>query len=335
MASQWYYTKDGVQKGPISSTELKDLAKAKILIPSDMVWKEGMSEWRKAGSIKGIFLSPQSPNVPPPLPTQNISASLNSEKIKGRLNEIKYEFVQNWQKIDSRSHLASCKSCGEEFENTENFCPNCGQKNSINLFKKCFYGFCGFFMMAIIANAGNEKVVRNSDKSSEIKNNTKSDRLNGDSEEPNKALKQRDLEFDYKIGEQFVLGDYKYTIERSQTFRQIGSFMSAKASAGAIYVVVDYIIENCTNESQTVLSDDFKLKDSKGRIYKPSSEANTALIGEDNKDFILSELQPGIPRKMKQAFEVPVNSLDGNLVLLIPKKGLFSSGEVAVIINSR
>ena len=137
-----------------------------------------------------------------------------------------------------------------------------------------------------------------------------------------------------RMGDEFTLGDYKYVVKSVYSTRVIGSqFMQETASDGATYVVVGYTIENCTNESQTVLSEDFELVDAKGRNFSPSSDANTALLAEDNKDFLISQLQPGIARSMKTAFEVPQSALDEPVTLVIPEKGFFSSGKVTILIE--
>ena len=53
MAAEWFYTSDGKGKsGPVSSGQLKALAKARKLKPTDKVWKEGMAQWVSASTIK-------------------------------------------------------------------------------------------------------------------------------------------------------------------------------------------------------------------------------------------------------------------------------------------
>lgn len=139
----------------------------------------------------------------------------------------------------------------------------------------------------------------------------------------------------YDVAEEFTLGDFKYRIAGVQTQRILGNqFIKETASDGATFLVVSYTIENCSKESSVVLSDDFSVVDAKGRTFKPSSDANTALMAtEENKDFILSELQPGIPRRMKTAFEIPLSNTNEEMTLVIPKKGFFSSGEAKVRIR--
>ncbi|MFO0804357.1 MAG: DUF4339 domain-containing protein [Gemmataceae bacterium] len=65
MASQWYYSVGGAVRGPISSQALVSLANGGQLLPTDLVWKDGMAEWVQARKIKKLF--PKSP-LPPPLP---------------------------------------------------------------------------------------------------------------------------------------------------------------------------------------------------------------------------------------------------------------------------
>lgn len=55
MAQGWYYRLDGQQRGPISAAELKQLAAAGKLKPTDEVKKEGMADWLPASQVKGLF----------------------------------------------------------------------------------------------------------------------------------------------------------------------------------------------------------------------------------------------------------------------------------------
>ena len=55
MADQWYYGRDGQHAGPVTSQKLKELVDNGDLQPSDLVWKEGLSEWIPAKKVKGLF----------------------------------------------------------------------------------------------------------------------------------------------------------------------------------------------------------------------------------------------------------------------------------------
>jgi hypothetical protein len=53
--SEWHYSKNNQQQGPVSAEQLKQLAASGQLNPSDLVWKEGMGQWTEARKIKGLF----------------------------------------------------------------------------------------------------------------------------------------------------------------------------------------------------------------------------------------------------------------------------------------
>jgi hypothetical protein len=55
MATEWYYTTNKQQMGPVSWMDLRELAENGILKPQDMVWSEGMDEWVKAIQQRGLF----------------------------------------------------------------------------------------------------------------------------------------------------------------------------------------------------------------------------------------------------------------------------------------
>jgi hypothetical protein len=55
MAEMWYYTRAGKQMEPVGTEELKRLAISGILEPTDLVWKDGMSQWARASSISELL----------------------------------------------------------------------------------------------------------------------------------------------------------------------------------------------------------------------------------------------------------------------------------------
>jgi GYF domain 2 len=54
MAQEWYYTQGDRKVGPVSAKELGEAAKSGKLQPTDMVWTDGMKDWKEARSIKGL-----------------------------------------------------------------------------------------------------------------------------------------------------------------------------------------------------------------------------------------------------------------------------------------
>ena len=58
MATEWYYAIDGDRRGPVSSSELKQLAATGAITPDDLVWRDGMPEWPPARKVKGLTFGP-------------------------------------------------------------------------------------------------------------------------------------------------------------------------------------------------------------------------------------------------------------------------------------
>ena len=63
MTTQWYYAIDGRIQGPVSSEELRQRASRREIAATDLVWREGMTDWASAESL-GLA----NPVSPPPLP---------------------------------------------------------------------------------------------------------------------------------------------------------------------------------------------------------------------------------------------------------------------------
>ncbi len=55
MAELWYFTCEGKQMEPVTAAEIKSLASSGFLCATDMVWKEGMAGWSKAGDVPGLI----------------------------------------------------------------------------------------------------------------------------------------------------------------------------------------------------------------------------------------------------------------------------------------
>ncbi len=55
MEKIWYYTIDGERHGPVTASELKQLASQGTIKPDDLLWKEGLAEWMPAKKMKGLF----------------------------------------------------------------------------------------------------------------------------------------------------------------------------------------------------------------------------------------------------------------------------------------
>jgi len=52
--STWFYSKGGQKHGPVSDADLQNLISRGEVGPSDLIWKEGMSDWQKASTVSGL-----------------------------------------------------------------------------------------------------------------------------------------------------------------------------------------------------------------------------------------------------------------------------------------
>lgn len=68
----WYYIKDGQQLGPADDTGLSRLVAAGRLLPNDLVWTEGLSDWVVASAVPSLFSV--TGVVRPPLKSTELSA---------------------------------------------------------------------------------------------------------------------------------------------------------------------------------------------------------------------------------------------------------------------
>lgn len=56
---QWYYSKNGTQLGPVAEGELRAKLVAGEISQSDMVWREGMSNWLPVAKIPELSTPPE------------------------------------------------------------------------------------------------------------------------------------------------------------------------------------------------------------------------------------------------------------------------------------
>jgi len=95
MSTEWHYARNGNQYGPFTAEEFRKLAANRVLRPDDLVWREGMREWKPAHLINGLF-----PSVAPQ-PT--------------KAADDKY-----------------CHECGAVIRQKAELCPFCGVRQQVN-----------------------------------------------------------------------------------------------------------------------------------------------------------------------------------------------------------
>jgi len=58
MADQWYIGRNDKRTGPFTPDQLRQMAASGRVQPTDLVWKQGMTQWAAASTIKGLFSIP-------------------------------------------------------------------------------------------------------------------------------------------------------------------------------------------------------------------------------------------------------------------------------------
>lgn len=75
MSTSWFYTRDDNRFGPVSSRRLKELAASGELLPSDMLWTDGMAESVPASRLGLNAECGDQGVLPPPLPVGSSKAT--------------------------------------------------------------------------------------------------------------------------------------------------------------------------------------------------------------------------------------------------------------------
>lgn len=54
----WYYELNGSQQGPVGESTLRDLISEGMVQRETLIWQEGMADWERADSVRGLFSGP-------------------------------------------------------------------------------------------------------------------------------------------------------------------------------------------------------------------------------------------------------------------------------------
>jgi len=121
---------------------------------------------------------------------------------------------------------------------------------------------------------------------------------------------------EHKANSEFRQGDLSYNITGEDISSSVGNEQSgAKAEEGAKFVIIYFTVRNETDATRTVSANGFKLQDAKNRLFSVSTDA----IKFVERDVIFRQLQPGITKKAATVFEIPTDSLTGQLTFVIPR----------------
>jgi TM2 domain-containing membrane protein YozV len=82
MTTQWFLTREGQARfGPYTEEQLREFAASGRILPTDLVWHEGMAQWATAGTVLGASLAPPLPSAPTAPPHVGQARSSDGNKI--------------------------------------------------------------------------------------------------------------------------------------------------------------------------------------------------------------------------------------------------------------
>lgn len=65
MADQWYVGRSGQRAGPYTTEQVRQMAAAGQLLPSDLLWKDGLENWVPLTQVKGLLPTGVGGTLPP------------------------------------------------------------------------------------------------------------------------------------------------------------------------------------------------------------------------------------------------------------------------------
>ncbi len=69
-SSEWFYVQDRQKVGPVSKEQIRSLFEDGTISGDDLVWTQGMSEWKPASQVQARFAAPVTASPPPPRPPE-------------------------------------------------------------------------------------------------------------------------------------------------------------------------------------------------------------------------------------------------------------------------
>jgi len=87
----WYFSKEAVQFGPVSELEARQMLALAEILPTDLMWCDGMTHWISAESARKIMESPQLPKIPPPI--------VNTSHAQPAINHLVVPSTRSWRNI--------------------------------------------------------------------------------------------------------------------------------------------------------------------------------------------------------------------------------------------
>ena len=86
--TQWYYARGGKKAGPVTAQFLKEKAQSGQLLPTDLLWKDGLKDWVAASTLPGLKFpaaTGQAPQAAPPKAQSVVAAPIVTDEPFGTI----------------------------------------------------------------------------------------------------------------------------------------------------------------------------------------------------------------------------------------------------------
>ncbi len=75
---KWYFVQEGQRIGPVERETLDERIRDGMVQAGTLVWRPGLSDWRRAGDVAELEVPPSLPAMPPPLPAAGETSAANA-----------------------------------------------------------------------------------------------------------------------------------------------------------------------------------------------------------------------------------------------------------------
>lgn len=114
MSAEWFYLKNRQNLGPFNQDQLRQLAQQGKLLPSDLVWKNGMASWSPASSVPGLLPEmKKAPGPAAPLPAASPNLDRDYQEILSQgWREMVRDSWQAWQGLNPVIKISAISATG-------------------------------------------------------------------------------------------------------------------------------------------------------------------------------------------------------------------------------
>lgn len=118
-----------------------------------------------------------------------------------------------------------------------------------------------------------------------------------------------------------------HLVEKVEHRRSIGNEYTRQTADGE-YLIVRLLVRNDSKKTRTIGASQMSILNGAGQEFQSSSEGSTALMmtGDKSAEFLLTQVQPGLEKRISIVFDVPPGSK--NLKLKVPSGGF---GQPAIL----